>query len=75
MERHPDDIDEKFLRWMDKVEERVYKKIKMKLLDLMDEPYRINFEDGTTAIEMADIVIDNYNEELKYIKQFLESTD
>ena len=73
--RHPTDINEKFLDWMDNVETHVFKKIKMNLLDLMDEPYRINFDDKMTCTEMADIVISNYNNEFKRIKELLESNN
>ena len=53
--------DEAFCIWMDSVEKFVHHKTNFYLLDLEDEMYRMNFEDGMTPKEMAFIVVDNFN--------------
>ena len=53
------DID--FLNWMTEVENYVYTQINLSLDDLPDELYRINFDQGTTPKEMAEVVLDNFN--------------
>jgi hypothetical protein len=47
--------------WMNKVEEIVFKELKMHLSDLPDENYRYHFENGKSAMYMAQIVINDNN--------------
>lgn len=49
--------DKKFVRWIDCVELQVYETLGVSLLDLPDESYFINFEDGISSKDMADQVI------------------
>jgi hypothetical protein len=49
-----------FEKWMSLVESLVYNEIKMKLIDLPDEDFRINYDDGLSPNGMATIVINNY---------------
>lgn len=49
--------DINFCKWIDEVERIVLKKIKLHLLDLIDETYMDNFEEGMTITEMAEIVL------------------
>ena len=50
----------KFLNWMTKVEKIVYIKINLTLDDLEDELYRINFDAGTNAKDMAKSVLNRF---------------
>ena len=50
-----------FDSWMKQVEEIVFKELKMHLLDLPDENYRYYFENGKSAMYMAQIVINDNN--------------
>ena len=52
--------DRKFIHWVDTVEYIVMGKLKMGLLDLPDENYIVNFENGMVAGEMAKKIIDGY---------------
>lgn len=53
------EFDRKFVEWVDKVEYIVLSNLHMNLLDLPDEPYVMNFEEGVTPEDMAKKVIDN----------------
>ncbi len=54
----PKYYDKSYSRWMDKVEEIVYDRIHLQLLDLPDQMYMHYFEQGCTPDEMADIVFE-----------------
>jgi hypothetical protein len=56
---NPDYYDIKYSDWMDQVEEIVYDRIKLQLLDLPDQMYMHYFENGYTTDEMADIVFED----------------
>lgn len=45
--------------WMDDVEDIVYDRLQIRLLDLPDQMYMHYFEEGCTAEEMADIVFED----------------
>lgn len=57
----------KFYRWMDQVETKVFNKIQYYLMDLPDENYRINYENGMTTDEMSSIVLKNYDDMINFI--------
>ena len=67
MTRYIDDIviknagDRAFARWMNKVEDLVLKETKVGLLDLSDENYRTNFDDGWTSDQMGWLVVFHTN--------------
>ena len=52
--------DIKFCHWIDCVEKIVLRETKQHLLDLNDEMYMVNFEQGRKPSEMADIVIQSF---------------
>lgn len=54
-------IDNSFCSWMDEVEKIVLEKTNFHLLDLDDEMYMVNFEDGTTPQQMANVVIKSFD--------------
>ena len=60
-------IDIKFCKLIDVVEELVMRETKFNLLDLDDEMYMINFEDGKTEMEMATIVINNFKAQCRFL--------
>ena len=47
----------KFIQWINEIETIVFKEIGLKLLDLPDEPYMINFQDGLSPREIAESII------------------
>jgi len=53
-------MDTLFKNWLLDVEDIVYYNIEMKLIDLPDEDFRMNYDSGVSAQYMADIVLDNY---------------
>jgi hypothetical protein len=50
-------IDKKFVKWMNSVEQKVKDTLHYNLLDLPDEPYFVSFENGASADDMAQHVI------------------
>lgn len=52
-------IDNKFVKFMDNIEKRVYSRLKLYLLDLPDEDYHMFYKNGYTTKEIADLVIRN----------------
>jgi hypothetical protein len=46
--------------WINNVANIVYSELNAELADLPDENYRINYDAGLYAINMANIVINNY---------------
>lgn len=58
---HLTPIDNSFCSWMDEVEKIVLEKTNFHLLDLDDEMYMVNFEDGTTPQQMANVVIKSFD--------------
>jgi len=57
--QHHETIDVKFVNWVNNVETIVFNVMFVTLLDLPDEMYRINFENGVSPKNMAQIVINN----------------
>jgi hypothetical protein len=55
-------FEEDFCDWIDKVEKLVFDKISISLLDLDDELYMVNFEQGLSSCEMSKIIIEHYQE-------------
>lgn len=55
----PEYYDINYLDWMDDVEDIVYDRLQIRLLDLPDQMYMHYFEEGCTAEEMADIVFED----------------
>ena len=53
-------MDTLFKNWLLDVEDIVYYNIEMKLIDLPDEDFRMNYDSDVSAQYMADIVLDNY---------------
>jgi hypothetical protein len=62
LERPPTKFEKDFCDWLNEVEQIVFKKISIPLLDLEDELYMINFEHHTTTQKMAKIVLEHYQE-------------
>jgi hypothetical protein len=52
-------INEKFVEWINNVEEKVEIIYGLRLLDLVDENYMYNFEKGISSDKMTDIVLEN----------------
>ncbi len=46
-------VNLEFLNWINRVELAIYTKYQTNLLDLPDEAYMINFEDGISSEEMV----------------------
>lgn len=44
----------KFVQWINKVEQIIYNKYKINLLDIPDHPYMESFENGLTPNEMVE---------------------
>lgn len=61
-----------FEQWKTKVENIVEGAIGVQLDDLPDMPYRINFDAGMSASEMAEEVFDMVNDEFE---EFVEDED
>ena len=55
----PEYYNVKYSRWMDHVEDIVYDRLHLRLLDLPDQMYMHYFEKGCTPDEMADIVFED----------------
>ena len=55
----PEYYNPKYSRWMDHVEDIVYDRLHLRLLDLPDQMYMHYFEQGCTPNEMADIVFED----------------
>lgn len=55
------EADQKFVKWIDEVEKLVFNTIHQYLLDLEDELYMDNYENGLTPKQMASIVIAHYH--------------
>ena len=55
----PEYYDVKYSHWMDYVEDIVYYRLNVRLLDLPDQMYMHYFEEGCTPDEMADIVFED----------------
>ncbi len=55
----PEDYDINFSNWMDEVEDIVYIKLHLQLLDLPDQMYMHYFKKECTPEEMADIVFED----------------
>ena len=49
-----------FKKWMDEIERIVYSRLDLYLLDLPDEPYRVDFEDSVEAKDVAARIIRDY---------------
>lgn len=45
--------------WVNEVDSKVFKKLKLHLEDLPDELYRDNYDEGISTDEMAKFVIEN----------------
>ena len=58
--RKKNDKDDKFWKWILFVETEVFKKLSIKLIELPDENYRVNFDSGMTTNEMIIIILDQY---------------
>lgn len=58
-EKCPETIDRGFVLWINSVENQVYNTLNLKLLDLPDEMYFVNFENGVSSKNMAEYVIEN----------------
>jgi len=54
--------DPDFCIWINEVESQVFNKITYYLLDLPDENYRMNFENGQSSTNMANIIIKNFDD-------------
>jgi len=52
--------DQKHKEWMDEIEDYVYSKLELYLLDLPDEPYRMDYDDGITASTIAKRIVSDY---------------
>lgn len=50
-------IDYKFVNWMDEIETTVTSKTGLRLLDIPDENYMVNFESGYSPTEMVEIIL------------------
>jgi hypothetical protein len=55
-----DEVDKKFMIWMDKIEEYVFSSIGMYLLDLPDEEYMYYFENNISYEYVGDKIISEY---------------
>jgi len=55
-----DEIDKKFIIWMDKIEEYVFLSIGIYLLDLPDEEYMYYFENNVSYEYVGDKIISEY---------------
>jgi hypothetical protein len=63
-------LDEKdigFCQWIDRVEEIVGESTGFRLLDLPDEMYMPNFENGMSIFKMASIIIKSFHDEYDHI--------
>ncbi len=55
------EIDNKFLIWISKVEKIIYSKLQMSLIDLPDEDYMYYFENNFGPREMVQIIYESNN--------------
>lgn len=58
-----DRTDVDFKTWLSDVDRRIFNCLGLRREELPDEPYRDNYEAGTTSQEMAEMVIRN-NEDI-----------
>ena len=56
--------DIKFYLWMTRIEDRVFKKIRLTLDELPDEPYRDLFASNTDPSEIARMVVRSFKNSL-----------
>lgn len=52
-------VDEKFVRWINRVEKLVFEKFNIGLLDLPDEDYMYYYENKYSSNDMFSIIQDN----------------
>jgi|LakMenE01Jun11ns_1017448.scaffolds.fasta_scaffold9184721_2 hypothetical protein len=55
-----DEINKKFMIWMDKIEEYIFTNIGMYLLDFPDEEYMYYFENNVSYEYVGDKIISDY---------------
>ena len=55
-------VDHGFVFWINRIENYVFATINQHLLDLPDEDYMANYENGTSSQDIANIVINNYRQ-------------
>lgn len=66
-QKNNEEVDEEFIKWIDKVEKIVFDKLNFRLLDLPDEEYVINYEKKMMPQKMAQIIITNFVNEFSFI--------
>lgn len=71
--RHNEMIDVDFIDWMNQIESFVKSITGLNLLDLPDEMYMINYEQGTTWQLMAYTVVNNYEANNPWIELEVKS--
>lgn len=52
-------VNSKFVDWINKVEKQIFSKYQVGLLDIADEPYMINWEQGMTPDQMVKLIGDD----------------
>lgn len=52
-------VNSKFVDWINKVEKQIFSKYQVGLLDIADEPYMINWEQGMTSDQMVKLIGDD----------------
>lgn len=57
-QKRTNEVDYKFINWINRVETQVKKKLGMGLLDLSDQPYMICFENGVDVKQMVSQVLE-----------------
>ena len=52
-------VNSKFVDWINKVEKQIFSKYQVGLLDIADEPYMINWDQGMTSDQMVKLIGDD----------------
>jgi hypothetical protein len=58
--KHNINIEKKFVTWINIVENKVFEKLKLRLLDIPDEDYMFYYEQKHDPIKISNYVINQY---------------